>query len=117
MPTIDQLAPASSASDADALIVSQGGVTRKISRAQVLNGYQASILISPNKLLGRVSSGIGSPEVISLGANLTFNGSTLSASANPFLISDLPQGLVPDAVDRIPIAQRGTNVAVSYSDF
>ena len=117
MPTIDQLAPASSASDTDELITSQGGVTRKITRAQVLNGYQEEILLAPQSLIGRVSSGVGALEVICIGPNLSFNGNTLAASASPFIVSQLQHGVVPNASDLIPICQGASNVSVSYGDF
>ncbi len=77
MPTIDDLAPASSASDSDEFIVSQAGIVRKITRAQVLNGVQSQIAVPSNSLLGNSGSGIGTVEVIAVGRNLSFNGSTL----------------------------------------
>ncbi len=117
MPTIDQLAPASSAADTDECIISQGGVSRKITRSQVLNGLQDKILLAPRSLVGRVTTGVGSFEVISVGQNLSFNGNTLSASASPFLVSQLPSGVVPAAGDILPLSQSGTNVAVSYAQF
>ena len=79
MPTIDDLAPASSASDSDEFIVSQAGIVRKITRAQVLNGVQSQLAVPSGSLLGNSGSGIGTPEIITVGRNLSFNGSTLSA--------------------------------------
>jgi len=117
MPTIDQLAPASSAADTDEFIVSQGGISRKIMRSQVLNGLQNQILLTPRSLIGRVTTGVGSFEVISVGQNLSFNGNTLSALASPFQVSQLPSGVVPAAGDTLPLSQGGSNVAVSYAQF
>jgi hypothetical protein len=82
MPTIDQLAPASSASDTDEFIVSQAGVARSITRLQVLNGVQPQLAIPTSSLLGRVSTGTGAPEAISVGSNLSFNAGTISATAS-----------------------------------
>ena len=77
MPTIDELAPALAAADTDALPASQGGVLRRISRAQLLAGMQAEITL-PAGLLGR-SSGLGAPQPIAVGTGLSLSGSVLSA--------------------------------------
>jgi hypothetical protein len=74
MPTIDQLAPATSASNNDEFIVTQSGIARKITRAKVLNGVQPQIAMSAKSLLGRMSSGMGAPETIAVGENLSFRG-------------------------------------------
>lgn len=115
MPTIDQLSPATSSSDADEFIVSQGGIARKVTRAQILNGVQPQITVSAGSLLGGVPWGSGTPATISIGANLVLNGSTLSATATPFTLSELPHGIVPQGPDLIALSQGGTNVVVSYS--
>jgi Pectate lyase superfamily protein len=117
MPTIDELTPASSASDSDEFIVSQAGTARKVTRAQVLNGVQAQLAVPAGSLLGRVSAGMGMPEVITVGQNLNFSGSTLSATASPFVIGSLQSGVVPGSGDLISMSQAGTNVAVTYGQF
>ena len=117
MPTIDELAPATAAADTDEILVSQSGTARKITRAQVLAGVQPALAIPTGNLLGRVSSGIGSPETIAIGGNLSLVGTTLVASAAPFAISQLPVGTVPTANDEIALSQAGTNTAVSYGQF
>lgn len=114
MPTIDGLAPATSASDSDEFLVSQAGIVRSITRARVLNGVQAQLALPAATLLGRVSNGVGAPEIISVGQNLSFNGATLSATATPFIINALPSGTVPAIGDLVSISQAGTNVAVTY---
>ncbi|MFL5289541.1 MAG: hypothetical protein ACJ8AW_53430 [Rhodopila sp.] len=114
MPTIDQLAPATSASDADEFVVSQASVAKKITCAQVLNGVQPQIAMPADSLLGRASSGTGAPEVIAVGDNLILNSRTLSATATPFSISGLPTGIVPATGDLVAVSQAGTNVAVTY---
>lgn len=117
MPTIDELAPATAASDADEIPVSQSGVTRKVTRAQVLAGVQPALAIPSGRLMGRVSAGNGAPEPITIGANLTLSGSTLVANAVPFSIVQSPAGTVPAAGDSVPIGQGGTNSAVTYGQF
>ena len=114
MPTIDELAPATSASDSDEFIVSQAGIARRITRAQVLNGLQPQVVITKGALLGRSSMGTGGPEVIDIGQNLALNGNTLSATATPFIINSLPGGYVPGASDLIAMSQSGGNVAITY---
>ncbi len=117
MPTIDELAPASSASDSDEFVVSQGGIARKITRAQVLAGVQPQISVAPVSLLGNFGTASGSPEVISIGQNLILSGSTLSATAAPFVIGNLPDGTVPSSGDLISLSQAGSTVAVTYGQF
>ncbi len=114
MPTINDLAPATSASDTDEFMVTQAGITRKITRSQVLNGVQPEIAIPASSLLGRISTGTGAPETISVGQNLSFSGTTLSATATPFVINTLPLGTVPAASDLISVSQRGSNAAITY---
>ncbi len=117
MPTIDNLAPATSASDSDEFIISQAGISRKITRAQILNGVQPQLAVPAGTLLGGVGTGMGPPQPIAVGQNLRFNGSTLIATASPFAIAGLPIGFVPGSGDLVPLSQAGSNVAVTYSQF
>jgi hypothetical protein len=117
MPTIDQLAPATSAADTDEYPTWQSGTTLKITRAQVLAGVQPQLALQSGVLLGRSSAGTGAPESLTVGANLTLASGTLSASATPYLISALPAGTVPASGDLVPLSQGGTNTAVPYSQF
>nr|WP_294546298.1 hypothetical protein [uncultured Rhodopila sp.] len=114
MPTIDQLGPATSAADTDEFPVNQAGITRSITRALVLNGVQPAITLTSGSLLGRISTGVGAPEVIAVGSNLLLSSGTLSASAVPFVIGALPAGNVPASSDLLSMSQSGTNVAVTY---
>jgi hypothetical protein len=114
MPTIDELSPATSASDSDEFIVSQAGIARKITRAQILNGLQTQLAVPAGSLLGGSGTGVGSPVVITVGPNLSFNGSTLSATAAPFVINALPSGTVPAIGDLVSMSQAGTGVAVTF---
>src|SRR5271166_715945 len=99
MPTIDQLAPATAASDNDELLVSQSGIARKVTRAQVLAGVQPQLAISCGTLVGRASAGVGGPEPISIGANLSLTNGALSANAAPFNVASLAAGTVPASND------------------
>nr|WP_294527282.1 hypothetical protein [uncultured Rhodopila sp.] len=114
MPTIDQLSPATSAADTDEFPVSQAGITRSITRSQVLNGVQPAITLTTGSLLGRISTGMGAPEAIAVGSNLILSSGTLSGAAMPFVISALPAGNVPASTDLLSISQSGVNVSVTY---
>ena len=117
MPTIDELTPATAASDADEVPVSQGGVSRKLTRAQLLAGVQPELSLPAGALLGRSSAGTGSPEAITIGANLAVSDGTLSATAAPYVIASLPIGTIPSESDLVPLGQAGINTAVPYSQF
>jgi len=82
MPTIDQLTPASAASDTDEIAASQAGTLRKLTRAQLLSGLQPSIAIAPGCLLGRASLTLDQPEAIFIGSGLALTGNTLAALAS-----------------------------------
>ena len=114
MPTIDQLAPATAASDDDELLVSQAGITRKVTRAQVLSGVQPQLALANGNLLGRCTSGTGAAETIAIGANLVLNNGTLSADAASFVVASQQKGTVPVSGDLVAIGQSGSNKAVSY---
>ncbi len=117
MPTIDQLAPATAASDTDELLASQSGIARKVTRAQMVAGLQPELALASGTLLGRSSSGSGAPEQLAVGANLVLAGGTLTASAAPYQVALLAAGTVPSATDLVPLGQDGTNTAVPYAQF
>lgn len=117
MPTINQLAPATAACDDDELLVSQGGIDRKLTRSQLLAGVQTQLAVTSGNLLGRSSPGTGSPEQITVGANLDLHKGTLSAAASPFVIASLTDGTVPTAGDLVPLGQASANVIVTYGQF
>ena len=117
MPTIDELEPATAASDTDEIPVSQSGIARKVTRAQLLDGVQPQLALPPGALLGRTSTGTGAPETITIGANLTISAGTLSAAASPFVIASLPTGTVPTDQDLVPISQSGVAQAIPYGQF
>src|SRR5271165_759549 len=115
MPTLDELQQASSVSDTDEVLISQGGVARKSTRAQIVAGLQPQMTLPAGSLLGRSSSGVGAPETLSLGANLTLAAGTLSAGSDPMSIATLPAGAPPAAGDLVPIGQAGDNKAISFA--
>ena len=117
MSTIDDLAPGTAASDGDELMVSQNGIARKLTRAQILAGLQPQLAIGAGTLLGRKSTGTGGPEQIAVGANLSLSNGTLAASAAPFVIASLPAGTVPSSGDVVALGQCGHNTAVTYGQF
>ncbi len=111
MPTIDQLNPAVASADTDLLPVSQGGVAKRVTRAQLVAGLQPDLSLLPG-LLGRTSPGMGGPERVGIGSNLTLSNGVLSAGAS-FHVGDLPGGATPGLSDLIPISQQGTDVTVT----
>jgi hypothetical protein len=115
MPTIDELAPATSASDSDEILVSQAGIARKVTRAQVLTGVQQQIALPSGALLGRISTGTGGPEVIAVGQNLVLSGNTLTAAATPFFVNSLTSGTVPVTGDLIAMSQSGMRIPTQTS--
>jgi parallel beta-helix repeat protein len=117
MTTIGQLPPAASVSDTDELAIFQNGQTLAASRAQLLAGVQRSLTLPQNTLLAGVGPGTAAPVPVSIGANLSLSGDTLSAMASPFVIAGLPGGSTPGAGDIVPIGQAGANVGVSYANF
>jgi hypothetical protein len=117
MPTIEQLAPATAASDDDELMVSQSGIVRKVTRAQMLAGVQPQLAVSSGNLLGRNSAGTGAPESITVGNNLVLSAGTLAATDVSFEIQSLPPGTVPASTDLVPLGQGDQDVAVTYEQF
>jgi hypothetical protein len=117
MPTIGQLPPATSVSDTDELPIFQNGQTLAATRAQVLAGLQTALSLPQNTLLGGVGPGTAAPVPITIGANLSVTGTTLSANAAPFVIPSLPGGSPPAAGDIVPVGQGGANVGVTYANF
>lgn len=80
MPTISQLPSATAVSAEDEIALSQDGVVRSVSVGELLASTQPPILAPTGSLLGRVSAGVGGPEVVSVGTGLDVAASTLSAN-------------------------------------
>ena len=100
MPTIDQLETALATSDADAVMLSQNGVARKATRAQLLAGVQSQLLLNPARLVGRTTVGVGAVEPIAIGAGLSLASGTLSATvpAMPDAVHAEDYGAVGDGI-------------------
>jgi hypothetical protein len=116
MPTINELPPAISVSDSDELVVSQSDIARSATRAQLLAGVQPALAVPTGTLLGRMSAGVGAPEPIALGANLTLAQGSLSAPP-AFSVSGLSGAGAPRPGDLVAMAQGGQNVAATYAQF
>ena len=80
MPTITQLPNATMTGAQDEIPVSQGGVTRAVSVAELLSGTQAALEVPSPSILGRASLGPGSPEPLSVGIGLVVQNAGLQAN-------------------------------------
>ncbi len=112
MPTIKELDAALAAADDDLIPISQAGIARWATRAQMVAGLQRTVVLSPG-LLGRSSAGLGGPERIGVGANLRLQGGVLSGPA-PFSVAGLPGGVAPGVMDLFPTYQGGRDSTVPY---
>src|SRR6185312_15371017 len=117
MPTIDELSDVPATSDSDELAISQGGVTMKTTRAQLLANTQPQIMLNQGSLLGRASAGSGGPEAIALGPSLALAGGVLSAPVSPSMLANFPRGTTPGATDIVPVSQGGSNAGVPFATF
>ncbi len=114
MPTISQLTPANAATDSDELVVNQNGITKKVTRAQLLTGVQTALTPASGTLLGRTSKNAGAPEAIVVGENLILSAGTLTAASGSYAVADQPPGTVPSGGDLIAVSQDGKNASVTY---
>ncbi len=80
MPTIKQLPLTATVSAADELPVSQGGTTKSVTIGTLLASTQPALVLPQGQLLGRVSTGPGGPEPVSLGAGLSLTAGVLAAT-------------------------------------
>jgi hypothetical protein len=80
MPTIPQLPPATSSGPTDEFPVSQDGITRSVTVAELLSGTQPAIELPSASLLGRVSLGPGGPEPVAVGTGLAIQAGTIVAT-------------------------------------
>lgn len=117
MPTIDQLDAASAAAASDELLISQSGVTRKATYAQIVAGLQASLAVPQANLLGRSSPGTGAVETVALGQGLSLTGGVLSLLPRAPFLSSLPPAGPPGGGDLVPLGQNGLDMALPYAQF
>ena len=82
MPTIPQLPIATQTGAQDEVPISQQGVTRAVTVAELLSGTQSLIEISSPTLLGRASLGPGSPEALAIGVGLGLQGAAVVATGS-----------------------------------
>jgi hypothetical protein len=80
MPTIPQLPPATTSGAQDELPVSQAGITRSVTVAELLGGTQPAIELPSANLLGRVSLGPGGPEAVEIGVGLALQAGAVAAT-------------------------------------
>lgn len=80
MPTIKQLPAATAVTANDLLPVSQNGLTRSVTVSTVLSTTQPALSLSKGTLLGRVSSGVGGPEAVTVGAGLNIDTGAVIAT-------------------------------------
>jgi len=130
MPTIPQLPPATTSGDQDELPVSQAGVTRSVTVAELLGGTQPAIEIPSANLLGRISLGPGGPEAVEIGVGLALQAGAVAATGADHAGFPLTPGLdlTAEAIineagtpQRLPLTAlrglftAGTNVAINGS--
>lgn len=80
MTTIPQLPLAASAGPGDLLPLSQNGALFAVSVAQLTANLQPILSVPTGDLLGRSSTGSGSPEAIAVGTGLSLAGAALAAT-------------------------------------
>ncbi|MEJ0016737.1 MAG: fibronectin type III domain-containing protein [Acetobacteraceae bacterium] len=105
MPTISQLPSIEEVTAADAIPVSQGGMTHSVSVGALLASMQPAIMTDQGMLLGRTSLGAGGPESVVVGAGLMLNDGSLTASA--FDAGSMPQRIAPSPADRVVLHSDG----------
>jgi hypothetical protein len=105
MPTITQLPAVADVTAADAIPVSQNGLTRSVSVGALLSSTQPAIISDSGTLLGRNSLGAGGPEPVTVGPGLLLNNGTLTAPA--FDPADLPQRTTVSPTDQAVLSANG----------
>ena len=106
MPTIPQLPPASSSGPTDEFPVSQSGVTRSVTVAELLSGTQPAIEIPSGTLLGRASLGPGGPESVAIGTGLVIQAGSLTATGAEITNFALESAL--NIADQVIVNSSGT---------
>jgi hypothetical protein len=87
MPTLLQLPLAVVANPTDRIPLDQGGQTNAISVDTLLATTQAKLTLAGGALLGRVSTGVGTPEVVGIGSGLALtDGLLTTVNATPAIV-------------------------------
>jgi len=87
MPTLLQLPLAATTNPADRIPIAQNGQTYTVSVDTLLASTQAQLSLTSGALLGRVSAGYGTPEVVGVGSGLTItDGLLTTANATPAVV-------------------------------
>jgi hypothetical protein len=82
MPTVPQLPAASTVTPSDQLLLSQAGQTYAVTTQTLLAGTQPLLTLPSGALLGRVASGAGQPQAVTLGAGIALSQGTLVADTS-----------------------------------
>ena len=106
MPTIPQLPAATSSGASDEVPISQNGITRSATVAELLSGTQPAIQLPSATLLGRVSLGPGGPEPVTVAAGLAIASGALSATGTDHAGFALESGL--NTADQVIVNSSGT---------
>ena len=96
MPTIKQLPAATAVGGNDLIPVSQNGLTRGTTVSTLLSNTQPLLSLVQGTLLGRVSSGFGTPEAVSVGTGLIQQTGTLVANGADHIGFTLATSLLSD---------------------
>ena len=113
MPTISQLPPATSVSDADEVPISQAGVARSVSVGALLARTQPEIIVGSLSLVGRTSLGSGAPEQVDIGTGVSIIGGTLVADGLDH--AAFPPVLDLDTQADLVISSQGTPMLMQAS--
>lgn len=109
MPTIANLPAAIAISPTDTLAIDQGSGTNSVTVATLLEGLQPAIISATGTLLGRISTGAGSPETVSLGSGLVMSSGTLTVGGS---ITGLLDGETVDQLQAASLANDTDSFAV-----
>jgi len=90
MPTLEQLAQVVAANPPDLVLLDQNGETCVVNVGTLLEPVQPRLTLASGVLLGRVSTGPGGPEPVSVGSPLAIQNGQLVLDANGLAPLDSP---------------------------
>lgn len=114
MPTIANLPVAQTLSPTDTMPIDQGNGTNAVTLATLFAGQQSAIVTPTGTLLGRVSTGAGSPETVTVGSGLVMSsgtiaiGGSLTGLLDGQTVDELQVASVIHDTDSFPLDQGGT---------